>query len=150
MIWYPIFLDLRGRSVLVAGAGGVALRKAKALLEAGAEVTVVAPDGQPEFDRLPVVRLRRPFQRGDVRDQALVFAATNDRAVNQAVAAEASRRGIPVNVADSPNECSFLVPARIQEGDLQVAVSTSGKSPKLAVELKKTIQKLLRATIDKK
>ncbi len=142
-MFYPVFLDLRGRSVLVAGAGPVALRKVTGLLECGARVTVVSPEAIPEFEKLPIARKPRKFRAGDVTGQALVFAATNDRKTNQRVARAAARHGIPVNVADSLEECSFLVPSRVQRGDLQIAVSTSGRNPRIAASLRRKMEHLL-------
>lgn len=142
-MYYPLFLDLRGRKVLVVGAGKVALRKVRGLLEAGADVTVVSPEGEPEFAPLPVSWKRRRFRVSDVAGFALVFAATDDRAVNRKVGEAAAARGIWANVADAPEECDFLVPSRIRRGDLQVAVSTGGQSPRLAVGLRKKIEELL-------
>ena len=75
--------------MLVAGAGKVALRKTRGLLEAGARVTVVAPEWAPEFDHLPLRRVRRRFLARDLEGMALVFAATNDRKVNQRIGAAA-------------------------------------------------------------
>lgn len=144
-LYYPIFLDLRGKRVLVAGGGKVALRKARALVEAGAHVSVVAPRWEPEFETLPVRLCRRKFRASDLRGMFLVFTATDDRAVNHRVATEAKRRGIPVNVADNAAECDFLLPARVRSGNLQVAVSTGGRSPRLAVELRRRIQAILDA-----
>ncbi len=141
--YYPIFLDLTGKPVLVAGAGKVALRKTRGLLEAGADITVVAPRWEKEFERLPVRLLRRPFRVADLRGARLAFTATDDRRVNRAVALAAKRRGIPVNVADSAEECDFMVPARVRRGAIQVAVSTSGRSPRRAVELKRRIAEIL-------
>src|SRR4051812_41844237 len=82
---YPIFLDLQDRPVLVVGAGPVALRKTRGLLEAGARVTVVAPDALPEFADLPVRLIRRPFRAADLAGAVLVFAATDDRNVNHRI-----------------------------------------------------------------
>ncbi len=146
--YYPLFLDLQGKQVLVAGAGKVALRKTRGLVEAGARVTVVAPRAEPEFDSLPVRLLRRRFRATDLNGATLAFAATDDRRVNHRVAAESKRRGIPVNVADAQEECDFLVPARIRSGGLQVAISTGGRSPRLAVELRRKIQAILEAASD--
>jgi siroheme synthase-like protein len=73
----------------------------------------------------------------------LAFTATDDRNVNAAVARGAKRLGIPVNVADAPAECDFLVPARIRSGDLQITISTSGRSPRLAAELRRKIEEIL-------
>lgn len=143
MYWYPIFLDLRGRNVLVAGAGKVALRKTKGLLEAGAVVTLIAPERDPAFDRLDVKYLRRKVRSSDVKDATLIFAATNDRAANQRLAAAALRRGIPANIADSPGECTFLVPARFTHGEIQVAVSTGGRDPRLAAKTRDLIKEAM-------
>ena len=141
--YYPIFLDLGGKPVLVAGAGKVALRKTRGLLEAGARVTVVAPRAEPEFAGLPVNLRRRRFRASDLAGAMLAFAATDDRRVNRAVATAAKRRGIPVNVADARDECDFIVPSRITRGHLQVAVSTGGESPRLAAALRRKIEENL-------
>ncbi len=141
--YYPLFLDLNGKPVLIVGAGKVALRKAKGLLEAGARVTVVAPAWDAGFERLPVRLLRRAFRPSDLRGACLVFTAANVRAVNRAVAREAARRGIWANVADSLEECDFLVPARVRRGRLQIAVSTGGESPRMAAELRRRLEAVL-------
>ena len=143
MIYYPIFLDLTGKPVLVVGAGKVALRKTKGLVEAGAAVTVVAPECEPEFARLPVTERRRKFRPADLQGAVLAFAATNDRHVNHTVMLAARRLGIPVNVADSRDECSFIVPARITRGNIQIAISTSGESPRTASSLRRKIEENL-------
>ena len=143
MPYYPIYLRLGGKPVLVVGAGRVGLRKTRGLLEAGAQVTVVAPRGQPAFEKLAVRRLRRRFRKSDLNGTALAFAATDDRKVNHLVAVEAKRRGIPVNVADAPAECDFLVPSRVRLSDVQIAISTGGRSPRLAAELRRKLESLL-------
>ncbi|MCC6860204.1 MAG: bifunctional precorrin-2 dehydrogenase/sirohydrochlorin ferrochelatase [Bryobacterales bacterium] len=143
MAYYPLFLDLRERPVLVAGAGKVALRKTRGLLEAGARVTVVAPAWAPEFEKLPVRLLRRRFRKSDLEGALLAFAATGDRRVNRALALEAKRRGILVNVADSAPECDFLVPARIRKDNLQIAISTGGTEPRIAAALRRKIEERL-------
>ncbi len=147
-MYYPVFLDLRGAKVLVVGAGKVALRKVRGLLEAGARVTVVSPTADPEFALLDLEWKARCFDWDDVQDQVLVYTATNDRTVNRAVAEAARAKGIWVNVADAPEECSFLVPSRLTRGDLQVAVSTSGRDPRIAMALRKQIEELLDAAGD--
>ena len=141
---YPLFLDLRGAAVLVAGAGNVALRKVRGLIGGGAHITVVAPEGREEMAGLAVRWHRRRFRASDLRGMRLAFAVTNDRAVNRRIGVLARDRGIPVCVADSREECTFHVPARVQHGDLQVAVSTGGRSPRLAVELRNRIRDVLR------
>jgi len=141
--WYPIFLDLKGCAVLVAGAGKVALRKTKGLVDAGARVTVVAPDHLEEFEQLPVRLVRREFRAGDLSSVVLVFAATNDRLVNHRIAIAAKGRGIFANVADSADECAFLVPARLARGKVQIAVATGGTDPRLSAELRRKLEEIL-------
>ena len=141
---YPIFLDLRHQPILVVGAGKVALRKARGLLEAGARVTVVAPEWEREFDSLPVRMVARRFRASDVAGAALVFAATDDRRTNHRVGIAARGKGIFANIADSAAECDFVVPARVIHGNLQIAVSTGGENPRLAAELRKRLEKMLR------
>lgn len=141
---YPVFLDLKDRPVLVVGAGPVALRKTKGLLEAGARVTVVAPETLPDFSDLPVRLIRRPFRASDLNGAALVFAATDDRAVNHRIGVAAKGRGLFANVADSAAECDFIVPARVNRGDVQIAISTGGTSPRVSAELRRKLDAILR------
>ncbi len=143
MAYYPIFTDITGRPVLVVGAGKVGLRKIRGLVEAGADVTVVAPEGRSDLERLPVTWRQRRFRRKDVEGKVLVFAATDDRRVNRRVALEARRQAIPVNVADAPGEGNFIVPAHMRSGDVQIAISTGGCSPRLAAELRRKLEALL-------
>lgn len=140
MFYYPIFLDLRGKRVLVAGGGPVGVRKAQGLLDAGAAVTIVSP----ELSRpLPVHWRKRRFRASDLDGHALAFAATNDRRVNARIAILAKQRGIPVNVADSPDECDFIVPARLNRGGFQLAISTGGKDPRAARALRRKLEEIL-------
>jgi len=136
---YPIFLDLRDRPVLVVGAGKVALRKTRGLVEAGARVTVVAPEWEPGFASLPVQMVKRRFRTADLAGAWLVFAATDDRRTNRRISLAARAKGIFANIADSAEECDFIVPARVQRGNLQIAISTGGVDPRLAAELRRIV-----------
>lgn len=129
--------------MLVVGAGKVALRKARGLLEAGARVTVVAPEWEPEFEAMPVRIVARRFRASDLAGCTLVFAATDDRLTNHRIGIAAKGRGIFANIADSGEECGFIVPARVQRGSVQIAVSTGGESPKLSAELRKKLEDIL-------
>jgi siroheme synthase-like protein len=139
--YYPVFLDLRDRPVVVIGGGRVARRKVQGLREAGARVRVIAPRIASRLRADALVRRR--YRPGDLRGAVLAFAATGDRAVNHAVAREARRRRIPVNVADSAAECTFLVPARLRRGGLHIAISTSGQDPRLAKAVRRRLEALL-------
>ena len=140
MKFYPIFLNLKDRPVLVAGAGKVALRKTRGLLEAGARVTVVAPEWVSGFESLPVHRIERRFRASDLGNCVLVFAATDDRLTNHRIAIAARRRGIFANIADSAQDCDFIVPARLERGRIQIAISSGGENPRLSAELRKKLE----------
>jgi precorrin-2 dehydrogenase/sirohydrochlorin ferrochelatase len=141
--YYPICLSLEGRPCLVVGGGAVALRKVESLLDAGARVTVVSPEFCEELLRLgAATRLERPFEEQDVAGAFLVYAATDDAAVNRAVAAAARRHHALVNVVDTPAECDFIVPSTLTRGELTVSVSTGGASPALARRLRLELEKL--------
>lgn len=140
---YPIFLDLKDRNVLMVGAGKVALRKTKALLEAGARVTVVAPECEPEFESLPIRMVQRRFRASDLAGAMLVFAATDDRLANHRIGIAAKGKGVFANIADSAVECDFIVPARVQRGSIHVAISTGGENPRLSAELRKKLEEIL-------
>jgi len=145
--FYPVFLDLRGRRAVVIGGGAVAEQKVRGLVAAGAHVTVVSPDllaGLTDLARRGAIEVRRrPYRGGDLAGAWLAIAATDDRAVNEAVYAEAERLGIPLNTVDDLEHCSFIAPAIHREGDITVAVSTGGKSPTLAVRLRQRIARLV-------
>jgi len=84
-----------------------------------------------------------PVSNSDLSGAVLAFAATNDRRVNHRIAVAARARGIPANIADSAAECGFLVPARVERGGVQVAVSTGGVNPRLAAELRRKLDRVL-------
>jgi precorrin-2 dehydrogenase / sirohydrochlorin ferrochelatase len=141
--YYMVCLDLRGRRCLVVGGGRVALEKARGLLDCGADVLVVAPQVEDELAALPVHVNRRTFRRSDVVRRFLVVAATNDRLVNADVSSAAAEAGIPCNVADDPELCSFILPAVARQGAIQVGVSTGGASPALAQRIRDDVNDLL-------
>lgn len=142
MGYYPIVMNLTGCRCLVVGGGEVALRKAQSLVKAGAYVKVIAPDVVEEMELLEGVQVeKRDWQVGDASGYTLIFAATDDPAVNAAVSAEARANGIPVNVVDDPELCSFIVPACVRRGDLLIAVTTSGKSPALSKRIRVELEK---------
>ena len=141
---YPVQLDLRGRRALVVGAGPVAAHKVDGLRRAGAVVTVVAPDAVPEIAGAADVRWhRRPYRRGEVASYRLAITATDDPVVNRQVARDGEAANVFVNSADDPANCSFILPAVLVRGDLQVSVSTNGRSPAFARWARRRIAELL-------
>jgi precorrin-2 dehydrogenase / sirohydrochlorin ferrochelatase len=143
----PIFLKLEGRPCLVVGAGTIAEPKIASLLRAGGRVTVVAPEARPEVARWAetgeAVWHAREFVPGDLDGAFLVIAATDLQPVNHAVAEEARARGILCNSVDDPPDCDFFYPSVVRRGDLQIAISTAGKSPALAQRLRQEIDALV-------
>lgn len=141
---FPVFLDLAGRRVLLVGGGAVARRKAEALLEAGARLVVGAPALEPWLARAAAEgRLEHRAGHFDpdwLEGVWLAIAATDDAAVNAAVAREAGARRIWVNVVDEAPRCSFQVPARVERGPLQVAISSRGEAPMLARWLREKLE----------
>ena len=141
---FPVFLDLAGRRVLLVGGGVVARRKAEALLEAGAEVVVGAPVLAPALAAAVADgRLAHrvgSFEPDWLEGAWLVIAATDDPEVNAAVAEEADRRRIWANVVDDAPRCSFQVPARVERGPIQIAISSRGTAPMLARWLRESLE----------
>jgi len=142
--YLPVFHDVLGASVLVVGAGAVGTRKIEALLAGGARVTVVAKEFSTAVEeraaRGDLALLPGTFHPDQMEEAELVFAATPDRALNRRVSAEARRRRIPVNVADSPEECTFLLPAVLRGVEFTVAISTGGRHPGAAKAMRKFLE----------
>ena len=132
MDYLPIFADVRNKLCLVVGGGEVGKRKAGVLLEAGANVRVVAPQIDPALSGLHRVEsIVARFEPQHLDGVTLIIAATNDRSVNRQVSELALARNIPVNVVDDPELCSFIMPAILDRSPLMVAFSSGGASPVL-------------------
>jgi len=139
---YPVSLDVADRPCLVVGGGQVAARKARALVECGAVVTVIAPSMSAEMEALaPLLHTleRRAYRPGDVSAFRLVVTATGIPEVDGAVYADAEAAGIWLNSADDAAHCSFILPAVHRDGAVTVSVSTGGLSPALASWLRDRI-----------
>jgi precorrin-2 dehydrogenase len=144
MTMFPMFVKLEGKLVVVIGGGAIAEGKIEGLLSAGASVRVIAPQitGQiAEWVRFRKAEwLPKPFAAGDLEGAALAIAATAAPGVNKAVFAEAERNRILCNAVDDIENCHFYYGAIVQRGDLQIAVSTNGKSPALAQRIRKELE----------
>jgi siroheme synthase-like protein len=142
--YYPVALDLRDRLCLVVGGGPVAEAKVEGLLAAGARVTVVSPELTESLTAWAIDGriIHRPhrYRPDDLDGQQLVFSASDQREVTEAVAGEARRRGLWVNAADDPAFCDFLLPSVLRRGRLVVAVSTGGASPALAARVRRDLE----------
>ncbi len=144
MKYYPAYLDLRGRPCVVIGGGAVAERKAIALLEAGAEVTVISPTLTPKLHELSdsgkISHFPKQYEEKDLSGEFLVIAATDSVEVNTLVAKACRKKHTLVNVAAPPEESSFIVPSVVERGDLLIAISTSGASPALAKKIRQEVE----------
>ncbi len=149
MGYLPIFLDVTAAPCLVVGGGATAERKALGLLDAGAAVTVVSPELTPALRaRARAGKLRhvaRRYERRDLDGVHLVIAATSDSELHRQIAADARAAGILINVADQPQLCSFIVPATVARGALQIAISTGGASPALAARIRRELERTFGA-----
>lgn len=149
MNYLPLFLDLRGRRCLVAGGSETAARKAELLLRAGACVDVVAAELHEGWTRLPhaerVTRVADQFAPHLLDGKDVVLVVEDDAAVAQAISDAARARHLPVNVADKPALCSFILPSIIDRSPIMVAVSSGGESPVLARMLRARLETLIPA-----
>lgn len=141
---HPVFLCLEGRPCVVVGGGPLAEAKAEALLRAGARVTVVAAVLTPGLTarvRAGAVRhVARDHRPGDLREVFLAYAAVDDPQAIAGLRAEAERERVLLNVVDRPEACTFVSPAVVERGGLQVAVGTGGASPGLAAALRRELE----------
>jgi len=144
---YPAFLALQGKVCAVVGGGSVAARKVRSLLATGASIVVISPllhaELQALLSRSLIHSIPSNYAAEHLEGAKLVFAATNDREVNQRVAEDAHARGLWVNVADNPALSDFYVPATIHRNDLTVAISTGGSSPAFARYVRELLEETL-------
>ncbi len=144
---FPIFLKLTARPCLVIGAGSIAEGKIVAMVEAEADVTVVATRANTLVRQMAedgAIRLHlRPYVPADMEGMFLAVAGTDVPEVNRTVFADAQDHGVLVNAVDDPPYCDYYFPSVVRRGDLQVAISTAGESPALAQQLRKDLNEQL-------
>jgi uroporphyrin-III C-methyltransferase/precorrin-2 dehydrogenase/sirohydrochlorin ferrochelatase len=159
MDYLPISLAIKNKPCLVVGGGNIALRKAKQLLKAGADLTIVAMKFHPEIELMsvqslnksegadslsddfsPIKLVKRAYQASDVLDKLVVIAATNDLSVNGQVYKDAEQHNVLVNVVDQPELCRFITPSVIDRSPLTIAISTGGSGPVFARMLREKIE----------
>ena len=139
----PLALELRGKDVLVIGAGRIGAGKAALLVEAGARVTIITRAVLTELPRGLAALHERDYRDGDLTGYALAVSATGDASVNDLVVDEARRANVWLNVVDDPTRSDFFFTAVHRAGDVTVSVSTEGASPALAQELRAMIAESL-------
>ena len=138
--FYIACLKLTGRRCVVVGGGEIGLEKVEGLLACDGRVVLIAPEAEPELERLAaegsIEWIRREYETGDLEATFIAIAATNDTDVNIRVYDDAERRAMLVNVVDVPPLCNFILPAIVRTGPLAIAISTAGASPALAKRIK--------------
>jgi siroheme synthase-like protein len=146
-MFFPVYLNLTGKRVIVIGGGEVAERKVASLTGTGAAITVISPDVTPQLLSLAKSNAidwqKRAYAHGDCAGAALVLSATDDPQISCAVWDEATKAGILVNTADQPALCDFIMPAVLRRGELAIAISTGGASPALAATLRERLSELI-------
>lgn len=147
MRYYPVFLDIADKPVVVIGGGNIAHQKMENLLAAGAKVTVISPELSEEMtalrDAAKFMYVARAYEPGDIDGYELAFVATDDHDENRRVWKEGRERHIWVNAVDDIPNCDFIMPGIVKKGELILAISTSGTSPAMARKVREDIQAFL-------
>ena len=144
--FFPVFIDLSGKKVLVIGAGKIARRRIAVLCQFTPELTVIAPEALPEIESLAgegrIRLLKKAVEEDDLKGADLVFAATNDHAVNDRIHSVCKSLGITVNVSTDRKKSDFYFPGIARKGDLVAGVTASGKYHAAAREASERIRAL--------
>ena len=146
---FPIFLKIKNQPCLVVGGGKVAYQKIKQLIESEGDVTVISKECINEISKLNKIKwIKSKYKNQYLSGYKLVISATSNNRINKAVYVDATKMGIPVNIVDQPELCSFYFGSVHTDGDLKVAVSTNGKSPSAGKQIRNLIIKSLPSRID--
>ena len=145
--YFPVFIDMQGRLVLVAGGGRIALRRVRTLLRFGAKIRVIAPRLCREFEDMEKGRMicieQREYKPGDIKGAAFVLAATDSREVNRQIWGDCREKGIPVNVSDNRELCDFYFPSVVMTDEAVIGISSGGEDPGRTKELRRKIEETL-------
>lgn len=143
MKYFPVFLNLDGKKVVVIGGGGVAERKVRTLVKAGAIVKLISPDIANALEKLKkrglLIHIKRQYKKGDLKNAFLVIAGTSSARINQKIAQDAKHL---INVIDNPSEGNFIAPSLVKRGPLTIAISSEGTSPAAAKFIRKEIESI--------
>ena len=148
-MYFPLYVDLKDKKVLIVGGGSVALHKLRKLKPFEAKITVASLDFLPEFySEEEIILLETAYSDELLEDCEMVIAATDNHELNGQIADSCRKKRIPVNSVDDRENCSFIFPSLITRGLLCVGISTSGASPSLAAELKSDIESVIPDNIE--
>lgn len=153
MPFFPVFIDLSAKKVLVVGGGMVATRKVENILRFTKNIKIVAPKIRKELSNIAKKEglqvVRRPFRNSDLSGVDLVVVAVNKISLQKRIFRVCERRGILCNSVDSPELCNFVFPALVVRGDVSIGISTAGKAPALSKRLRELIEACLPDELDR-
>ncbi len=148
MSFFPAYLDLKDRRVLIVGGGRVALGKLKRLLEFSENMVIISPEFLDEFLEFDIELVHRCYRRGDIEGFDIVIVATDNIELQREIFIESRGSGILVNCVDSMEYCDFIFPSYIKKGHLTISISTDGASPAVTKALREYIEELIPPDID--
>lgn len=149
MGYFPFFIEIAGKKGLVVGGGRIAAHKVEKLLPFQPVLTVTAPEILPELlENTDLICRQRPFREEDLEGQFFVIAASDNRELNTHIAGLCREKGILVNVADQKEDCGFLFPSLVKEGKLTVGISTEGRSPQVAADLRSQVAQAVPSSME--
>ena len=141
MAYFPMFVQLKKKKCLVIGGGKIALRKIEVLKDFEADITVIAPEMITQIRQIDqICRIFRTFMEKDFNEADFVIAATDDQKTNHEISQICRRKKIPVNAVDQKEDCSFIFPSYVKEGEVVAAFSSGGQSPMITQYLKEKIK----------
>lgn len=143
--FYPIHLNIKGRKCLIIGGGKTAERKIITLLRYGGKVVVISPKATEKIIHLSqkdkILWHERPYRISDLNHAFLVISATDSERLNKEIGKQAKKRGILINVVDSPEDCDFISPSLVERGHLRLSISTGGLAPLLSKRIRQDLEK---------
>ena len=144
--YFPMFIDIADKKILVAGGGTIALRRIRTLLKFGADIHVIAPDLCEELTQLEeegkIKTEHREYRTGDIRGEQIVLAATDDHEVNRKIWEECRAAGIIVNVADDKKLCDFYFPSVVMTDEAVIGINSGGADPSITKKIRRKIEKM--------
>lgn len=140
MGFFPFYTDIENKKCVIAGGGRVAAGKVRRLAEFRPEIVVIAPEISDEILQSGVRTIKRRFADSDIEGAFMVIGATDDEAVNRHISGICREKGIPVNIVDKPELCSFYFPAIVKKENVTIGISTEGKSPLFAKYLRRRFE----------
>lgn len=154
MSYFPLFINLKDKKVLIVGGGKIAYRKLEKLINFEAKITIVAPDICKEIKELEqknnnINLLEKSFEKEDIINSYLVIAATNDKAMNTKISNYCKEENIQINAVDDLENCTFIFPALIKKDNLTIGITTNGKTPEVSAMLRRKIQNSLPINTEK-